>query len=107
MIGFAKRLIAGSQSISPGLLRKRACSVHQTPSFPHVFSGNPGETRTGPPIEAFGGDEFGSRHSGLSIHRSLLGVVHRVKPYVFSTSGLCKLMGLLSMKFRMFVIASS
>ena len=27
-------------------------------SFPRVFSGNPGEIRTGPPIKAFGGDGF-------------------------------------------------
>ncbi len=30
----------------------------QSPSFPRVFSGNPGETLTGPPIETFGGDDF-------------------------------------------------
>jgi len=28
------------------------------PSFPHAFSGNPGEFRTGPPIKAFGGDDL-------------------------------------------------
>ena len=27
-----------------------------SPSFPHVFSGNPGGIRTGPPIKTFGGD---------------------------------------------------
>src|SRR6266542_2778140 len=32
-----------------------------SPSFPHVFSGNPGGIRTGPPIKTFGGDGFGSR----------------------------------------------
>ena len=26
------------------------------PSFPHAFSGNPGEFRTGPPTKTFGGD---------------------------------------------------
>jgi len=31
----------------------------RTPSFPHVFSGNPGETGTGPPIKTFGVDDFG------------------------------------------------
>src|SRR5262245_1781250 len=44
----------------------------QSPSFPHAFSrstmltalrgskgGNPGDIRTGPPIETFGGDDFG------------------------------------------------
>jgi hypothetical protein len=31
------------------------------PSFPHAFSGNPGEFRTGPPIKTFGGDELGFR----------------------------------------------
>ncbi len=30
----------------------------RTPSFPHVLSGNPGETGTGPPIKTFGGDDF-------------------------------------------------
>jgi hypothetical protein len=30
-----------------------------SPSFPHAFSGNPGEIRTGPPIKTFGGDGFG------------------------------------------------
>ena len=51
--------------------------------------GNPGETRTGPPtlrqtaqgrgeqgqttIKTFGGDEFGSRHTGLSIPRGCCG----------------------------------
>src|SRR5437867_4937639 len=32
-------------------------------SFPHAFSGNPGETGTGPPIRTFGGDGLGSRIS--------------------------------------------
>jgi hypothetical protein len=36
-----------------------------SPSFPHVFSGNPGGIRTGPPIKTFGGDGFGSRISSL------------------------------------------
>jgi len=36
------------------------------PSFPHAFSGNPGELRTGPPIKAFGGDELG-RRAGIFI----------------------------------------
>ena len=31
----------------------------QAHSFPHAFSGNPGDIRTGPPIETFGGDDFG------------------------------------------------
>jgi hypothetical protein len=31
-----------------------------SPSFPHAFSGNPGEIRTGPPIKTFGGDGLGS-----------------------------------------------
>src|SRR4029453_6305581 len=34
-----------------------------SPSFPHAFSGNPGEIRTGPPIKTFGGDGLGSRIS--------------------------------------------
>ena len=37
------------------------------PSFPHVFSGNPGETGTGPPIKTFGGDAF-----GINSHRYVL-----------------------------------
>ena len=48
--------------IPRSLLRKGAYQVSQSPSFPHVFSGNPGETRTGPPIRTFGGDEFASDH---------------------------------------------
>jgi hypothetical protein len=39
-----------------------ACCVdsipHERTSFPHVFSGNPGEIPTGPPIKTFGGDSF-------------------------------------------------
>jgi hypothetical protein len=58
--------------IPPSLLRKRACQARQSPSFPHVSSGNPDETRTGPLIKTFGGDAFGSRHSVLSIPSSLL-----------------------------------
>ena len=27
-------------------------------SFPHAFSGNPGEVLTGPPIKPFGGDDL-------------------------------------------------
>jgi hypothetical protein len=29
---------------------------YRSPSFPHAFSGNPGDIRTGPPIKTFGGD---------------------------------------------------
>ena len=32
----------------------------RSPSFPHALSGNPGESRTGPPINTFGGDAFGN-----------------------------------------------
>src|SRR5215471_8551158 len=39
----------------------------KSPSFPHAFSGNPGEARTGPPIEAFGGDAL-----PINSHRSFL-----------------------------------
>jgi hypothetical protein len=35
-------------------LHVRNCDASS--SFPHVFSGNPGGIRTGPPIKAFGGD---------------------------------------------------
>jgi hypothetical protein len=52
---------------SRSLLGKGDDWVRQCPSFPHVFSGNPDKTRTGPPIETFGGDEFGACDSGLSI----------------------------------------
>jgi hypothetical protein len=34
-----------------------------SPSFPHAFSGNPGEIRTGPPIKTFGGDGLEGRIS--------------------------------------------
>jgi hypothetical protein len=37
-------------------LHVRNCDASS--SFPHVFSGNPGGIRTGPPIKAFGGDGF-------------------------------------------------
>jgi hypothetical protein len=44
-----------------------------SPSFPHAFSGNPGETQTGPPIKTFGGDNFGERYrDAFMIPRSLL-----------------------------------
>src|SRR4029453_15961329 len=39
----------------------------QSPSFPNVSIGNPGETGTGPPIKTFGGDAF-----GINSHRYLL-----------------------------------
>ena len=35
-------------------------------SFPHAFSGTPGESRTGPPIKTFGGDGLGSRISSFA-----------------------------------------
>ena len=41
-----------------------------SPSFPHVFSGNPGEIRTGPPIKTFGGDGLGSRISSPQLQFS-------------------------------------
>ncbi|HZM89954.1 MAG TPA: hypothetical protein VFF31_25765, partial [Blastocatellia bacterium] len=44
----------------------------QSPSFPRVFSGNPGETLTGPPIETFGGDGFRGISSWFVDTRSLL-----------------------------------
>ena len=36
-------------------------------SFPHAFSGNPGESRDGPPIKTFGGDDLGVRASSGQI----------------------------------------
>src|SRR3990170_3150411 len=46
---------------------------YRSPSFPHVFSGNPGETGTGPPIKTFGGDAFGiNSHQSSLIPRSVL-----------------------------------
>jgi NitT/TauT family transport system substrate-binding protein len=41
-------------------------------SFPHAFSGNPGETPTGLPINTFGGDGPGISSFRLSIHRFYL-----------------------------------
>jgi len=41
-------------------------------SFPHAFSGNPGETPTGPPINTFGGDGPRIISFRLSIHRFYL-----------------------------------
>src|SRR3989338_9165708 len=59
--------------IPRSLLRNGDSKSSQGPSFPHAFSGNPGETRTGPPIKTFGGDNFGENyHKVLSIPRSLL-----------------------------------
>src|SRR3990170_3534754 len=60
-------------TIPRSLLRNGHFECSQGPSFPHAFSGNPGETRTGPPIKTFGGDAFGENyHKVLSIPRSLL-----------------------------------
>ncbi len=60
-------------SIPRSLLRSAKISSSQSPSFPHAFSGNPGETLTGPPIKTFGGDNCRKNHQkGLSIPRSLL-----------------------------------
>src|SRR3989338_3246823 len=59
--------------IPRSLLRNGDSKSSQGPSFPHAFSGNPGEFRTGPPIKTFGGDNFGGKSSeGLLIPRSLL-----------------------------------
>ena len=33
------------------------CQISESPSFPRAFSGNPGETPTGPSINTFGGDD--------------------------------------------------
>ena len=37
-----------------------------SPSFPHAFSGNPGETLTGPPIKTLGVTRFGKMIIKLS-----------------------------------------
>ena len=48
-------------------LRKNQFQTSRSPSLPHAFSGNPGEFLTGPPIRAFGGDNFGTNsHTFLS-----------------------------------------
>jgi hypothetical protein len=39
------------------LLRRKMTSLLGA-SFPHAFSGNPDEIRTGPPIKTFGGDDL-------------------------------------------------
>ncbi len=46
--------------IPRSLLRNGDSKPSRSPSFPHAFSGNPGEIRTGPPIRTFGGDAFGT-----------------------------------------------
>ena len=58
----------------PGQFSAARCDGGQwqcpSPSFPHAFSGNPGEPRTGPPIRTFGGDNFGENYyKVLSIPR--------------------------------------
>ena len=42
-----------------GLLDDDDSKTSLSPSFPHVSSENPGETRPGPPIKTFGGDNSG------------------------------------------------
>jgi hypothetical protein len=54
---------------SSRLLRSSGRWHCQSPSFPHAFSGNPGEFRTGPPIEAFGGDNLGKSHPEVLLIR--------------------------------------
>src|SRR4030095_4017486 len=58
--------------IPRSLLRNGNSWSCQSPSFPRVFSGNPGETLTGPPIETFGGDDFRGISSWFVDTRSLL-----------------------------------
>jgi hypothetical protein len=42
-------------------------------SFPHAFSGNPGETPIGPPIKTFEGDTFWKNYyRGILIRRRVL-----------------------------------
>ena len=41
-------------------------SIVRVQSFPHAFSGNPGEIRTGPPIKTFGGDNLRKSHPRAS-----------------------------------------
>src|SRR3990167_2198580 len=48
--------------IPRSLLRNGDSKSSQGLSFPHAFSGNPGETRTRPPIKTFGGDDFGENY---------------------------------------------
>ena len=52
--------------IPRSLLRSGGWWLCQSPSFPHVFSGNPGEFRTGAPIKTFGGDNLGESHPRVS-----------------------------------------
>src|SRR2546428_6970173 len=43
---------AATEEVSPVFTQRRR--TRRVPSFPHAFSGNPGETGTGPPIKTFG-----------------------------------------------------
>jgi hypothetical protein len=69
------RMIETKNSITLGLIpHSLLCKTdpNKSPSFPHAFSGNPGETGTGPPIKTFGGDAFGiNSHRYVLIPRSL------------------------------------
>jgi hypothetical protein len=64
-------------SIPRSLLRNGDSKSSQGLSFPHAFSGNPGETWTGPPIKTFGGDNFGKNyHKVFRYPAACCGVVH-------------------------------
>src|SRR5439155_13791816 len=54
---FSAESLCGSSSCRS--LRKNPFQTSRSPSFPHAFSGNPGEFLTGPPIRTFGGENFG------------------------------------------------
>ena len=64
-------------SIPRNLLRNGNSWSSQSPSFPHAFSGDPGEILAGPPIETFGGDDFrGISSRFVDTPQLAAGVVH-------------------------------
>jgi hypothetical protein len=72
LLTFAFLLFNRCASNSPQLAAQELFH-YRSPSFPHAFSGNPGENGTGPPIKTFGGDAFGiNSHQYSLTPRSLL-----------------------------------
>ena len=80
----------GFAALGPSCSPSKKCCItlqFPSPSFPLLFSGNPGEFRTGPPIKRFGGDELGFR---VQISSSA-GVRKLMHHFVVSEDGMCKI----------------
>jgi hypothetical protein len=64
-------------SASRNLLQSGGRWHCETPSFPHAFSGNPGEFQKWPWIKAFGGDKLRENHPrSLDTCSLLWGVIY-------------------------------